>query len=347
MHTGYPMSTHGPDSDHAAPSICRDPVTGRPVFVAPQRSGKPDDHALVERLGAESGPLGWCPFCAGNEGRTPPAVLRSPADESVPWRARIVPNTFPIAVSTTQPPTAENRLEAVGIHEVVVESPRHYRSILEIGADAWRDVWSLCHRRLAVAAEMECIAFMTIFKNSGRRAGASLEHVHSQIVGIGVVPPAIETETSAVRRESATFPRLIEAARAEGRIVAEREGVAALVPPAPRQPFETWLITTIPEPHFHVASPQRVAATADLVRDVVARLERLAPACHYNWWLHQAAFIRSRDDERTATSWHWHLEVLPRLSELAGFELGTGCHITTRSPRDSARMLREAGDESV
>lgn len=337
------MTSDHPSSRHALPRICHDPVTGRPAFLAPQRGGKPDDRALVDRLGDAAGPLGWCPFCAGNEARTPPDVLRAPADTALPWRARIVPNTFPITVTAPRPPAAGEPREAGGLHDVVVESPRHDRSILEIPIDAWEDVWSLCHRRLAMAAEMEGLAWATVFKNSGARAGASLEHVHSQIVGIDVVPPAIEAEAAAVHRDPATFRRLIDAARAGGRIVAEREGVAALVPPAPRQPFETWLVATDPEPHFHTAPPARVAAVAALARDLVGRLERLAPTCHYNWWLHQAAFVRSRDDERAAAAWHWHLEVLPRLAELAGFEIGTGCHITTRSAEDSARMLRDAG----
>ena len=117
----------------------------------------------------------------------------------------------------------------------------------------------------------------------------------------------------------------------------------ALVPPAPRQPYETWIVATCPEPYFHTASPARVAAVAELTRDLVGRLERLAPGCHYNWWLHQAPFPRSLDEDRVATSWHWHFEIVPRLSEFAGFEIGTGCHITTRSAEESAEMLRDAG----
>jgi UDPglucose--hexose-1-phosphate uridylyltransferase len=124
--------------------------------------------------------------------------------------------------------------------------------------------------------------------------------------------------------------------------VAERGDLVAFVPPAPRQPYETWIVAMCPEPYFHAASPERIAAIADLTRDLVGRLERLAPGCHYNWWLHQAPFPRSLNDDRIAASWHWHLEIVPRLSEFAGFEIGTGCHITTRSAEESARMLRAA-----
>jgi len=336
------MTTDHPGQ--APPRMCLDPVTGRPAFVAPQRAGRPDDRALVARRGAANTPFDWCPFCAGNEAQTPDAVLRTPADAGLPWRSRIVPNAFPITVPASRPRAAGEARTAVGIHDVVIESPRHDRSILEIAADAWEDVWSLCHRRLAAAAVMDGLAWATVFKNSGARAGASLEHVHSQIVGIDVVPPAIATEAAAVARDPATFLRLIEAARAEGRIVMERDGLVALVPPAPRQPFETWLVTTFREPHLHEASPARVAALAALTRELVGRLDRVAAGCHYNWWLHQAPFARTRTDDAVLAAWHWHLEVLPRLSELAGFEIGTGCHITTLPAEEAARRLRDAAD---
>lgn len=336
------MSTDHPAASPTTPRLCLDPVTGRPAFVAPQRSGKPDDEALAKRLGPAGRPLQWCPFCAGNESRTPQSVLRIPADAALPWRARIVPNAFPITTAAAAFPVGEGR-EAVGLHDVVIESPRHDRSILDLAPDAWEDVWTICQRRLATAAEMERLAWATIFKNSGARAGASLEHVHSQIVGIDVIPPAIAAEAATIARDAATFPRVIDAARSEGRVVGERDGLVVLVPPAPRQPFETWIMTTAREPHLHTAAPARVAALASLTRDLVRRLGNVAPGCHYNWWLHAAPFARTRDHDPVVAAWHWHLEVLPRLSELAGFEIGTGCHITTRSAEESARLLREAG----
>ena len=284
----------------------------------------------------------WCPFCAGNERRTPVDVGRVPADASLPWRARIVPNTYPI--TTGQPAaeaTDENR-EAGGRHEVVIESPQHHDSILAIEADAWRDVWSLCRERLAIIADEDRHAWATIFKNSGRKAGSSLEHVHSQLVAVDIVPPVIRGELATLANDTAVFPRLIAAARAGGRIVSERGGLVALVPPAPRQPYETWIVSEQPDPHLHAAAAEQGAALADLTRDFVGRLERLAPGSHFNWWLHQAPFARSAADARMAAGWHWHLEILPRLSEFAGFELGTGCHITTVSAEDSAQRLRDA-----
>jgi UDPglucose--hexose-1-phosphate uridylyltransferase len=136
------------------------------------------------------------------------------------------------------------------------------------------------------------------------------------------------------------FGALLRHAGAEGRIVAEAGDLVALVPPAPRQPFETWILPREPEPHFHAAARSRADALADLTRLVVGRLDRLAPGADYNWWLHQAPFARRAP--AAGGRWHWHLEILPRLSGLAGFELGTGCHITTAGAAVSAQRLRDA-----
>jgi UDPglucose--hexose-1-phosphate uridylyltransferase len=322
------MTHDQPDHRTPSPWLVQDPLTGRPVFVAPQRGGKPDDRALRAAVAAAADPRDWCPFCAGNESATPPATIRVPADESLPWRARIVPNAFPIAA-------------APGVHDVVIESSQHHRSIVEVPADTWREAWALCRERLAGLATRPGIAWATVFKNSGPAAGASLEHVHSQLIGLGVVPPVMEAELAAVRRDRGSFARLLAEARSDDRVVAESGGLVALVPPAARQPYETWIVSAAAEPHVHSAADGQVAALADLTRELAARFERLAPGCQFNWWLHQAPF-RTADEDPAIEHWHWHLEVLPRLAELAGFEIGTGCHITTLAPAEAAHRLRAA-----
>jgi UDPglucose--hexose-1-phosphate uridylyltransferase len=331
------MNHHRPPSDDAArlPRLHHHALAARHVLVAPRRGARPEEADLVVPGAA---PAAWCPFCAGNEDRTPPDVLRSPPHADRPWQARIVPNAFPFVEhhAAAAGPAAER--PAHGVHDVVIESAAHERSILTLEPAAWRAVWELCRRRLADLAGREDLVWATVFKNSGPRAGASLEHLHSQLVALDFVPPAVAAELAAARAEPDAFGGLIAAARAEGRVVAEAAGVVALVPPAPRQPFETWLVPVAAEPFFHATTADRVAAVADLTRWFVDRLGRVAPAADFNWWLHQAPF-RGPDAVR---EWHWHLEILPRLSQFAGFELGTGCHVTPVSAVDSARRLRAA-----
>ena len=295
-----------------------------------------------------------CPFCAGNESLTPPALLQTPRSRAEPWQARIVPNTFPIVTGTATgaPPDADQtsapRL-AQGVHEVVIESPAHVRSILAIDPAAWRDVWELCRERLAILADQNAdqngLAWATVFKNSGSRAGASLEHVHSQLVALDFVPPVIQSELAAASRGADPFGDLLRSAQADGRVVDETGDLVAVVPPAPRQPFETWILPRTAERYFHATTGERVAALAALTQSLIGRLDRLIPGADYNWWLHQPPYaqaVTSHASIPVPARWHWHLEIMPRINGLAGFELGAGCHITTATPQDSARLLREA-----
>jgi UDPglucose--hexose-1-phosphate uridylyltransferase len=294
-----------------------------------------------------------CPFCAGNESLTPPDLLRVPRSSAEPWRARIVPNRFPIVSGTTADPpggagevrqTASPR-PATGVHEVVIESPAHLRSILAIDPADWRNVWELCRERLATLADQSGLAWATVFKNSGGRAGASLEHVHSQLVALDFVPPAIQAELAAAGQTADPFGELLRLAEAEDRIVEEAGTLVAVVPPAPRQPFETWILPRTAERYFHATTSDRVVALAALTQSLIGRLDRLLPEADYNWWLHQPPYAHAaarHPGVAVPARWHWHLEIMPRINGLAGFELGAGCHITTATPQDSARRLREA-----
>jgi UDPglucose--hexose-1-phosphate uridylyltransferase len=231
------------------------------------------------------------------------------------------------------------------VHEVVIESPAHVQSILAIDPAGWRDVWELCRERLATLADESGLAWATVFKNSGGRAGASLEHVHSQLVALDFVPPAIRAELSVAGRSADPFGDLVRSAKTEGRLVEEAGDLVAVVPPAPRQPFETWILPRTPEVYFHATTKERVAALALLTQSLIGRLDRLVPQADYNWWLHQPPYARaiaSHPGVAVPAGWHWHLEIMPRINGLAGFELGAGCHITTATPEDSARRLREA-----
>jgi UDPglucose--hexose-1-phosphate uridylyltransferase len=329
------------DSTHDSPHLHHDPLTARTVFVAPGRAQRPNE------LG---GAIIRCPFCAGNESLTPPDLLRAPRSSAAPWRARIVPNRFPIVTgSTTETPAdcspKETPRPACGVHEVVIESPTHVRSILAIDPSGWRESWELCRERLAMLADTAGLAWATVFKNSGGRAGASLEHVHSQLVGLDFVPPAIQAELAAAGHADDPFGDLLRRAETEARVVEEVGELVAVVPPAPRQPFETWILPQTAETYFHATSSDRVAALATLTQSLIGRIDRLLPDTDYNWWLHQPPYAQAAargSGGLVPGRWHWHLEIVPRINGLAGFELGAGCHITTATPQDSARRLREA-----
>ncbi len=326
------------------PTIHCDQLSGREVFIAPRRAGRPNDLA--------AGSAERCPFCAGNEACTAPELLRWPAPAAGRWKARIVPNRYPVVEPFSSAAPAPDRRPASvgpsttaahGRHEVVIESPTHVGSVLEVPAADWRQVWELCRQRLGELAAAGDSCWATVFKNGGLAAGASLEHVHSQLIAIDRVPPVIAEKCRRLSLGKTRFADLLDAADAEDRTVCRRGGLAALVPPATRQPFEVWLVPETVEPFFHRAGPEQIEAVAELTRRFVAALDRLVPGGSYNWWLHQFPTAGAAEIEPLASHWHWHLEMLPRLAPLAGFELGTGCHIATVLPTTAARLLRATG----
>jgi UDPglucose--hexose-1-phosphate uridylyltransferase len=322
------------------PLVHHDNRTGRAVFVAPGRDERPTDAELAASSdGAEA--ARWCPFCAGNESLTPPAVLTATAAATAAWQARIIPNRYPFVAAADRAISAGQARPAHGVHEVVIESPRHDTPVTTIDPDGWRASWALVQERLAELARRDDLAWGTVFKNSGPRAGASLEHVHSQLVAVDFLPPALTAEFVAATTQADPFATLLAEAATERRVVAESDGLVALVPSAPRQPGELWIVPALREPHFHAASPERAATLADLTRDLVGRLARILPGADFNWWLHEAAW-RAEAAPVATDRWHWHLEILPRVNQLAGFELGTGCHITPLPAAEAAARLRDA-----
>jgi UDPglucose--hexose-1-phosphate uridylyltransferase len=323
------------------PLVHHDDRTGRAVFVAPGRDERPTDADLAAGLGAADAGR-WCPFCAGNESRTPPDVRRAPADAATAWQARIIPNRYPFVAVAGAANGHGSARPAHGVHEVVIESPRHDTLVTQVDPAGWRAAWSLVQGRLADLARRDDLAWGTVFKNSGPLAGASLEHVHSQLVAVDFVPPAVAAEYAAAARQADPFATLLEEAAAERRIVAETDGLVALAPAAPRQPGEMWIVPADREPHFHAAQPTRAAAVADLTRDLVGRLARILPSADFNWWLHEAGWRGAAAAQPAADRWHWHLEILPRVNQLAGFELATGCHVTPLSAAEAAARLRDA-----
>jgi UDPglucose--hexose-1-phosphate uridylyltransferase len=327
------------------PRIHRDPLSGRTVFVAPDRASRPIDASFAQTSLAQNGPhrAEGCPFCAGNERLTPPDRLRVRGADGG-WLARIVPNLYPVVREPGAATARGGGGTARGVHEVVVESPRHENSILAIDPYDWRQVWRLCRDRLAMLAADRDLAWATIFKNSGPLAGASLEHVHSQIVALDFVPASIHAELIHAEASTDAFESLVREAEAGGRIVATHGDLVALSAPAPRQPFETWIVSRQDHPTFSQAPDADADALAELTQWTVRRLQRVVPGADYNWWLHQAPFapFGPAANGPTGRGYRWHLEIVPRLASLAGFELGTGCHITTLAPEAAAEILREA-----
>lgn len=340
------------------PEYRRNPITGWWVIVAPDRATKPESGEAEQPLKT---PVGQCPFCEGKEAETPPesfAVRPEGRPNGPGWRLRCVPNQFPAVrknisaeatdVAATQTKmnaspslklSANESLPGWGVHEVIVESPRHVGSIVdeprehaELVALGYRD-------RLRLLSTETNVLSATLFHNSGLGGGASQEHLHSQLVGTPFVPPTLQLELDGAERffaENGVDPwgAMIDAERKAGvRVVAETDSFFVWCPWAGRMAYEMWLAPKKPASRFEDCSDVEAREFGALLRDLVERIERLlGPA--FNYVLHTSPF------DRNPNSFRWHLEMTPRLAGIAGWELGTNVFINTLGPETAAERLK-------
>jgi UDPglucose--hexose-1-phosphate uridylyltransferase len=313
------------------PEYRRDPVTGRWVVVAPERSLRPMSLAGAQPPHRANGEGRPCPFCPGQEHDTPHEVyaLREAgtAPDARGWRLRVVPNKFP-AVRVHSP--------AYGVHEVVIETPDHVSNPTALSDEQFRDVLCAYRERLLAHAADPRLAYAMVFKNVGAEAGASLGHSHSQIVGTPFVPDLIATELAGAKAYHDEHGRCVfcDLHRDAGeRVVAESEHFVAFAPFAPRFAYELWVI---PKEHAsRYESLTDALELAQLLKRVLRSLDAVLAEPAYNLYLH-AAPLRSPE----LPHFHWHIEIMPRISRPAGFEWGAGCFVIDTSPERAAAELR-------
>jgi len=327
----------------------KDPITGRWVIISTERLKRPSDFRLerATTLGAED-----CPFCAGREDLTPPEVLayrqNGAAANGPGWDLRVVPNKFPaLMVEGSLEREAEgmfDRMNGIGAHEVIIETPDHGKTLASMSeAEIERVLWAYRERILDLKKDIR-FRYILIFKNHGAAAGATLEHTHSQLIALPIVPDFVREEIDGARRhfaakERCVFCDIIRQETAAGRrVILENAEVVALAPYAPRFPFETWLLPSRHGARFEEAPREEYEALARLLKSVLIRMDRALEAPAYNLIIHSSPF-----SEETTEYYHWHVELIPKLTKVAGFEWGTGFYINPTSPEEAARVLREAG----
>ena len=321
------------------PLLRTDPITGRRVVLAPDRAERPqllgEGHDGVQ----DDNPAG-CPFCEGREAATP--------GNGPGWQVRVLPNKYPALLPDADAlPTGDSQIRGesqspgVGIHEVLIESPRHLRWTSELDPATVGHIFRLYQQRLLAYARDPRIKSAQIFKNVGRAAGASLAHLHSQLLALPLISPVLELELAASQQSFAEqgecpFCRLIEQELAAGeRVVDQTPGFVCLSAFAARVPYELWILPRQHGSHYEQASEASVAEFAGFVHQVISRLERTLPGTAYNYLIHSAPF-----DSQPLVHYHWHMEILPRSTTLAGFEWGTGLNINPIVPERAAARLR-------
>jgi UDPglucose--hexose-1-phosphate uridylyltransferase len=341
----------------SASELRQDPLSGRWVIIAAERGKRPDDFrpAAAEAERREAAPA-FCPFCAGNETKTPPEVeaLREPGTrpDTPGWRVRVVPNKYP-ALTPGGPPVRRVRglyesMDGIGVHEVIIDSPDHARELTDLPLSHVKEALEVYVRRIRGLENDPAYRYVQLFKNKGREAGASLSHPHTQIVATPITPKRVKEEIWSSERfwkdnGSCIFCRLTEEERTAGeRIVAANDHFIAFIPFAARFPFEIHFHPLRHATHFTSQTEDELDALAEILKTALGKLKAVLGDPPYNLVLHQApnpATVAAISPD-LGRFFHWYLEVIPVLTRVAGFEWGTGFYINPVSPENAAQYLR-------
>jgi UDPglucose--hexose-1-phosphate uridylyltransferase len=324
------------------------PVTGEWVIIAPERSARP---ILIATASTESSnPSESCPFCAGQEWQTPPELNAYREAHSTPngpgWRVRVVPNSFAAVKPELDPqPTDDGfyfRAAGSGRHELFVECPQHEANLAHLSVEHVRQVARMWRERLEEASRDPKLHYAQLFKNHGGDAGASVEHAHSQMIATPMIPAIVREEVRFAqeffeRHGECCYCELLRRERSDGsREVSESAGFAAFTAYAGRQPFETWIVPKTHASHLERITVVEADDLGGMLWTILRKLDAALDGPAYNLVFHTAPF-----HEPSLPYYHWHVEVLPRLTQLAGYEWGTGSHLNPVMPEDAAQVLRE------
>jgi UDPglucose--hexose-1-phosphate uridylyltransferase len=257
-----------------------------------------------------------------------------------------MPNKFPaLQIYGDLGKTGEgifDKMNGVGAHEVIVETPDHNLSLATMPKKAVEDVLWACYLRLTDLKKDARFKYVIIFKNEGEAAGASLEHSHTQLIALPIVPKLVKEELDAARRhfdfkERCIFCDVLNQEMNDGkRVIYENTGYLAIAPFAPRSPFETWILPKRHESTF--APPEKsFSDLADILQRILRQMDRILDTPPYNFVLHTSPFY-----DEVNEYYHWHIELMPKLTKTAGFEEGSGFYINPTPPEESAKFMREA-----
>lgn len=330
------------------PELRKDPITGRWVIIATDRVRRPSDFSR-ESVIVHGGR--FCPFCPGNELKTPPEVLAyrpGGGSNTSGWSVRVVPNKFPVLrVEGNLERHGEgmyDKMDGLGAHEVIIETPDHNATFATLPEKHIESVlWAFRDRTLDLKRDIR-FKYILFFKNHGEPAGATLEHSHSQLIALPVVPRQVQEEIDGSKRyydfkERCVYCDMIRQDAESGtRVVLETEQFLAICPYAPRFPFETWILPRKHSSHFEMSDAPLLENLAWVLRTLFRKIDRVLERPPFNFILHTSPL-----HEPGMAHYHWHLEVIPKLTKVAGFEWGTGFYLNPTPPEEAARFLRDAG----
>lgn len=331
------------------PELRKDPVLGRWIIISRERRKRPTDFPIEPSRGNG----GFCPLCPGNESFTPPEVFAvrpgGLITDGPGWQVRVVPNKFPALIIEGELEREGvglyDRMSGIGAHEVIIESPNHEENFADLSPEAMALVFNSYKERTLDLEKDPRFQYVMVFKNHGSAAGASLEHSHSQLIALPILPRMIVSELEGAEshfkyKERCVFCDIIrQEIQQKERVVCESDQFITITPFAPRTPFEMWVLPKKHSSAFYSQNDEELVALAEIFGESLRRLNSCIDNVPYNFVLHTEP-LRSGGLEY----YHWHFEIVPKLTSIAGFEWGSGFYINPLPPEEAAAYLRKSLD---
>lgn len=337
------------------PTLRRDPITGRWVINPQPKDRHPSSLVEMEK----SIEKGVCPFCEGNEGTTPPEIFalraKNTEKDGPGWEVRVVPNISPaLRVELDLDRRAErmyDMMNAVGAHEVIIETPQHKADLAELEVSQIEKVILTYKLRIADLKKDKRLRSIFVFKNYGERAGSSpITHAHSQLIAISVTPKNLKEELGGAKeffnyKERCVFCDIIKQELSiEKRVISSNSDFLAIAPFASRFTHEVWILPKKHSADFENIGEGESHNLALLLKEILLRLKILLNDPPYNYILHSGpnrTRWRKGAWKTLDLDYHWHIEIMPRYTRIDGFEWGTGLYINATTPEEAATSLRK------
>jgi UDPglucose--hexose-1-phosphate uridylyltransferase len=333
----------------------KDPLVGRWIIISTERPKKPEEYHTEEP--EDDVTPAECPFCGGNEAKTPHEIASFRAEKSKPdspgWWVRVIPSKFPVlhveGGLDREGSGIYDWMNGVGAHEIIVETPEHARRLEELPESQVEKVlWAYRDRILDLERD-ERLRYVLVLKNQGISAGSILNHTHSQIIATPIIPKRVKEKLDGAKsyydyKERCIFCDMVRQELADAvRVVEESRHFLVFTPFAARFPFETWIYPKKHSCAYADITKEEMMDFGRTLRGTLARLSKVLDNAPYNYILYTAPNRVPRHGHWHTLSedFHWHLEIMPRLTRVAGFEWGSGFYINPTSPEDAARYLRD------
>ena len=331
----------------------KDPIIDNWAIVSTERGRRPLDYTIK----TEGKKKDSCVFCEGNEGETPPEVFafreKGTTENKPGWKVRVVPNKYPALQMEEKGIIVEEagmfkKMDGLGVHEVIIETPHHLKDFDDLSVDNIVLILKTYRERYLYLSKDKRIKYILIFKNYGIDGGASLEHPHSQLIATPIIPQRIKEELNGGKEYYNHNGRCIfcdyikQEIESKDRLIKETEKFVAISPFAARFPFETWILPKYHNAYYEKTNDDDILSLARIMKETLFKIKKKLNNPSYNFVIHTAPSkeFSAREQPDLNKKYHWHIEIIPRLTKIAGFEWGTGFYINTTSPEEAARILR-------